>query len=418
MYKIDNDTRRAIFENILESQDHTIDTLQQLVRFQTVNPPGNEQEHQEYLAEKLSDLGLDVQMLEAERGRPNLVAIHKGNGGGRNLLHYAGHADVVDPGDKAEWDYDPFSGLIDDGWILGRGSVDHKGPIAASIGALSAIIECGIELAGDVVFTVPVDEERGSEVGTKYLLKHNALYGDMGIYASAGFLEQVLISCSGGLSFQIDVMGRSSHSGYPSAGVNAIRNAAELVIALQDMEFKKINPFWNPKDDDRLKPTRTGSLTIGEISGGEALNVVPGSCKLRGSRRLIPTETVDEAKQQIEAVVTEMVTGDPDFKAEIKYLSAVHGINTSRDEDVVKIVQEAVRDIGLEPEIGGSSGGFDARWIVDELGIPFVSYGAGWNGRDGKLCLHAPNECISIDNVLGMTKGFAMIMLRACGISQ
>jgi acetylornithine deacetylase/succinyl-diaminopimelate desuccinylase-like protein len=54
---------------------------------------------------------------------------------------------------------------------------------------------------------------------------------------------------------------------------------------------------------------------------------------------------------------------------------------------------------------------------VDALGIPMVSYGAGWNGPDGKLCIHTPNECISMDNLVGMAKGFAMIMLHACGVA-
>jgi acetylornithine deacetylase/succinyl-diaminopimelate desuccinylase-like protein len=71
----------------------------------------------------------------------------------------------------------------------------------------------------------------------------------------------------------------------------------------------------------------------------------------------------------------------------------------------------------LEPHIGASSGGFDARWIVDALHIPMVSYGAGWNGPDGKLCIHSSAECITIENLVNMSKGFAAIMLRACGVA-
>ena len=94
------------------------------------------------------------------------------------------------------------------------------------------------------------------------------------------------------------------------------------------------------------------------------------------------------------------------------------GINTPADAPLVHLVEGAVRDIGLEPVLDGCSGGFDARWIVQALGIPMVSYGAGWNGPDGNLCLHTPNECIQIDNLIGMAKGFAMILLRACGVAN
>jgi acetylornithine deacetylase/succinyl-diaminopimelate desuccinylase family protein len=418
VYKPDSPLKQTIFEHIDGRQDQIVATLQDLVRFPTVNPPGDEQDHQDYVASRLKALGLDVKMIEAVSGRPNIVAILKGTGGGQNLLHYAGHADVVGAGDESAWQYPPFAGTVDNGWIFGRGAVDHKAPIAASLGALEAIVESGLQLAGDIVFMVPVDEERGSQAGTKYLLQQDVLYGDMGIYASAGFLEQVLISCSGTLSFEIKVVGRSSHSGYPKAGINAIEKASKLVLALQSMQFKKINPYWNPEDNDLLKPTRTGSLTVAQIQGGEAMNVVPGSCIVRASRRLIPNESVTEAKSEIEDLMASLSADDPDFEAEINYLTAVNGINTHPESDVVQIVQAAVRDIGLQPEVGGSSGGFDARWIVDALDIPFVSYGAGWNGPDGKLCLHAPNEAITIKNLMGMTRAFAMIMLRACEVAE
>jgi acetylornithine deacetylase/succinyl-diaminopimelate desuccinylase-like protein len=184
------------------------------------------------------------------------------------------------------------------------------------------------------------------------------------------------------------------------------------------MQFEKVNPFWNPADTDRLKPGRTGTLTVAHIAGGGALNVVPGACRVAGSRRLIPNETVDEAKRQIDEVVERLKVEGSDFEAQVRYPIGVHGINTPRDSEVVHVVEAAVRDLGLEPEIGGSSGGFDCRWITDRLGIPFVSYGAGWNGPDGKLCLHAPNEAITIADLVGMAKGFAMIMVRACGVTK
>ena len=416
MNKIDPKLKNKIFAAIDGSQDRLVATLAALVGFPTVNPPGDEQAHQEYVAAELRALGFKPEFYTKENGRPNLVAVRKGSGGGRSLLHYAGHADVVAAGDEKLWPHPPFSGTVEDGWLYGRGAVDHKAPIAASLGALRALAECGVEFAGDLVFMVPVDEERGSTVGTKYLLEQDVLYGDMGIYASAGFLEQILISCSGTLTFEIDVIGRASHSGYPAAGINAIAKAARLVTALTEMKFEKVNPFWNPADTDRLKPSRTGTLTVAQIAGGGALNVVPGTCRVAGSRRLIPTETVDEAKRQIDELVERLKVEDSDFEAELRYPIGVHGINTPRDAEVVQVVEAAVRDLGLEPEIGGSSGGFDCRWITDALGIPFVSYGAGWNGPDGKLCLHAPNEAITIADLVGMAKGFAMIMSRACGV--
>lgn len=416
---IDLELKELLLADIDAAEPEIIGTLQRLVQFATVNPPGNEGGHQAFVAAELEALGLEVSMVEAQPGRPNVIGVLKGTGGGKNLLHYAGHADVVTAGDESQWAYPPFAGEVHDGWLYGRGAVDHKAPIAASLGALRAIVTNGIRLQGDLIFLVPVDEECGSYAGTKYLLEQNRLYGDMGIYASAGFLPEILISCAGSVQFEVTVRGRTAHGGWSHKGINAIEKASKLVLALQSMVFTTVNPMWKPEHEkDRLAPSRTGAMTVTQIESSSPAGSVPDVCVLRATRRLVPNETVAEAKAQIEAVVDRLRKDDPNFNAEIRYVAAVNGLNTAPDDPLVQHVSEAVRDIGLEPVIGGSSGGFDARWIVDKLGIPFVSYGAGWNGPDGKLCLHVPNEAITIADLMGMARAYAMIMLRVCGISD
>lgn len=411
--------KACILEDISRAEPETVASLQRLVQFPSVNPPGNEAAHQQYLAAELEALGLSVSLVEREPGRPNLIAILKGTGGGKHLLHYAGHADVVTAGDESEWVYPPFGGELHNGWIYGRGAVDHKAPIAASLAALRALLANGVRLKGDLVFLVPVDEERGSYAGTKYLLSQGLLYGDMGIYASAGFLEQVLISCSGSVQFEIDVHGVTAHGGWSHKGINAIEKASKLVLALQSMQFTKVDPLWKPiHEQSRLSPSRTGSMTVTQIEARSPAGSVPDFCRIQGMRRLVPIETVDEAKAEIETVLNQLRADDPRFVAELRYISAVNGLNTSPDNPLVHHVSDAIRDIGLEPEIDGSSGGFDARHIVEALNIPFVSYGAGWNGPDGELCLHKPNEAITVDNLMGMARAYAMIMLRICGVSE
>lgn len=418
MVVLDSALKEKLLADVAQAQERLVSTLQDLVRFPTVNPPGNERAHQEYVAARLQEMGLEVQIAAVDPERPNIVALLPGAGGGKNLLHYAGHADVVEIGDESQWDYPPFGGEVHDGWLYGRGAVDHKAPIAASLIALETLIKNDIRLSGDILFMVPVDEEKGSTIGTKFLLDQGLLHGDMGVYASAGFLDEVLIACGGSLVFEITVLGGPPQNSWGALGVNAFEKAATLVLALQNLAFDKINPFWQPEFNDALKPTRTGILTVTGMMGGQAYTGTPHSCLIRGGRRLIPNETLDEAKGQIEAVLGAISQNDPDFKAEIAYLTGVHGINTPRDDPLVMAVEQAIEDIGLEPRIGGSSGGFDARWIVDKLDLPFVSYGAGWNGPDGKLCLHAPNEAISIENLVGMAKAYTMLMIRACGLAE
>jgi acetylornithine deacetylase len=230
----------------------------------------------------------------------------------------------------------------------------------------------------------------------------------------------VLISCSGSVRFEVIVRGKTAHGGWSHKGVNAIAQASKLVLALQSMQFDVVDPLWDAEksEHDRLSPARTGSLSVVQIEGSSPAGSVPDTCRIRASRRLVPSETVTEAKQQIEDLIDSLRQADPTFVAEINYTAAVNGMNTAPDDPLVGHVCEAVRDIGLTPEIGGSSGGFDARWIVDKLGIPFVSYGAGWNGPDGNLCLHVENEAITVDDLLGMARAYAMIMMRVCGVSD
>lgn len=406
---------QTVLEAIELNRRELVETLQQLIHFPTVNPPGNEKAHQEYIAARLQELGIEPKLVEVVPGRPNVIGVLKGAGGGRNLLQYAGHADVVDPGDPAAWRFDPFSGMVHDGWLYGRGAADHKGSIAASLAALKAIIESGITLAGDVLFLVPVDEEMGSQAGTRHLLKTGLLYGDMGIYGSGGFLHQVLVACSGTLNLDIHVIGKKVHGGYPHLGINAIEKASKLVLALQGLKIEKLNPWWDPKNTGIVSPTRTGTLVVADIQGDGGVGV-PGECTVRVVRRLIPNETVEEAMGQITDIIDGLSRQDPEFKATIEITAAVAGINTPPDSPLVQVVTGAIRQLGMEPVIGGSSGGFDARWIVDALGIPMVSYGAGWAGPDGEFCIHAPNECINVDDLVGMAKGFALIMLDACGV--
>lgn len=407
----------SVLDHIERHRGEVIETLQSLIQFPTVNPPGNEKAHQEFLAARLQDMGIRPQLVEAVAGRPNLVAVMPGSGSGHNLLHYAGHADVVSAGDLAAWHYDPFGGEVHDGWLYGRGAADHKGSIAASLAALKAIVETGVALAGDVLFLVPVDEERGSAAGTRHLVKTGLLYGDMGIYGSAGFLHQVIVACSGTLNLEMCVSGKKAHGGYPHLGINAIEKASKLVLALQAMEFDKLNPWWDPDATDLVSPTRTGTLVVTDIHGGGGVGV-PDACSLNVERRLIPNESVEEAMGQITDVMASLAQDDPEFEAAVNVTAAVAGINTPLDSPIVQAVEDAIRQLGMEPVIGGSSGGFDARWIVDGLGVPMVSYGAGWAGPDGQFCIHAPNECIRVDDLIGMAKGFALIMLNVCSVRE
>ena len=149
--------------------------LQELVRIPTVNPPGeNYRECAEFIGGRLREFGYDVAYVEAT-GRPEHTARHPRvnvlgtlrDTPARPRLHFNGHFDVVPVGDG--WTVDPFSGIVRDGKIFGRGTTDQKAGIAASIYAVEALRRAGVRLRGNVEQSGTVDEESGGVAGMAYL---------------------------------------------------------------------------------------------------------------------------------------------------------------------------------------------------------------------------------------------------------
>jgi acetylornithine deacetylase/succinyl-diaminopimelate desuccinylase-like protein len=155
--------------------------LQRLIRFPTVNPPGDEGPCVSYVADLLRDAGIEVRLLAAEPGRPNLIARVPGRGVAPALLLHA-HADVV-PVDGQEWTVPPFEGRLADGHIWGRGAIDMKGGLAMMLAVLLRMrVEDSLP-AGDVLLAVSPDEECGSEVGVRFLVDRHAGLFDKVAYA-------------------------------------------------------------------------------------------------------------------------------------------------------------------------------------------------------------------------------------------
>src|ERR1700733_14002967 len=125
----------------MELERETTDVLQRLVRFNTVNPPGNERAAVEYLAGYVGDAGFETELLAATDERPNLVATLTGEADGPTLV-YLGHVDTV-LADPADWKHDPWSGDLADGFLWGRGSLDMKSQVAAEAVAAVALAREG-----------------------------------------------------------------------------------------------------------------------------------------------------------------------------------------------------------------------------------------------------------------------------------
>ena len=141
-------------------RDEAVGLLQELIRIDTVNPPGNETRAAELLRDYLEDAGVSCQLYARVPERANLVARLPGRGSGPRLLLLS-HTDTV-LADPAEWTVDPWSGALRDGCVWGRGALDMKGQVAASAVAIASLAREGFRPSGDLIFAATADEELGS----------------------------------------------------------------------------------------------------------------------------------------------------------------------------------------------------------------------------------------------------------------
>jgi acetylornithine deacetylase/succinyl-diaminopimelate desuccinylase-like protein len=150
----------------MDLQEETAEVLATLIRFRTVNPPGNERECQQWLADYLSDAGLDVELDGAEPERPNLVATYRGGDG--PTLGYLSHVDTV-LADAEDWTADPWGAELRDGFLYGRGTIDMKNQTAAEAVAAAHLARSGARFGGTLKVISVADEETGGILGAKWI---------------------------------------------------------------------------------------------------------------------------------------------------------------------------------------------------------------------------------------------------------
>jgi len=151
--------------------ERPIELLQNLVRFDTTNPPGDERECILYIEGLLKEAGISAQLIGRIDQRPNLIARLKGQGSAPPLLLY-GHVDVVTTQNQ-QWTHPPFEGKIADGYLWGRGTLDMKGGVAMMLAAFLKAKAEGTSLPGDVIFAAVADEEAGGDFGVRYLVEEH-----------------------------------------------------------------------------------------------------------------------------------------------------------------------------------------------------------------------------------------------------
>ena len=382
--------------------EYALKLTKELVRIPSVT--GEEGEIAKFLAEELSGLGLRVELRRVQGDRFNVIGVLKGEEKGIALAFH-GHTDTVPPYGME----DPFSAEEDEEHIYGRGSCDQKAGLAASIAALKAIVDSGIELRKGLAFLGVVDEER--EHRGSYALVEDGFKADAAICTEPTGLE-IAVGCKGTLPVKITTFGKAAHGSAPWRGVNAVYKMAKVLLALEELEPKSVTV-------PGVGEVR-GSLNVGLIRGGEAYNIVPDSCSIWIDRRLVPGETPEDALREIREILDELGRSDPDFRAELSVdrpdwewepikKRGLKPCLVNPEEDIVRWIREAHESVaGDRSKLKFSSGYFEMDFLVNDLGIPTVAYGPG----DPELA-HTPEERVSKRQIVIASRVYAAVAMSA-----
>lgn len=377
-------------------RDRVVERLTRLVRTASENPPGNEAEVAAEVTEQCSALGLDVTQHEAEPDRPSVVAsMSQGSG---PTLCYCSHIDVVPAGDPSLWEDDPFGAVLRDGRLHGRGSSDAKGPVAASIEAVAALRDAGVDLNGTLQLALVADEEAMGFKGAGYLVDEGIVRPDMAIIGEPTSLR-VVRAQRGACWMRIMTRGVATHGSAPERGISAIRHMAEIVLRLEETVPDITHPIVGGP-----------SLSVGTIRGGEKVNIVPAGCLIEVDRRTIPGETKESVLANVQEAIELAKKRFPDIDATAEIAFFAEPFDVGDDGRLVTGVRDAVTEaLGREAELIGFRGASDARFIA-ATGAEVVLCGPG----DITLA-HTAREFIEVDELVNGALAYAVAFARLLG---
>jgi acetylornithine deacetylase/succinyl-diaminopimelate desuccinylase-like protein len=334
----------------------TVERLQALLRFDTVNPPGNELPLAKDLAEVLEGEGIETQLLEPSPGRAAVIARLKGNGSERPVMLMA-HMDVVDV-ERDKWSCDPFAGVVKDGYVYGRGAIDDKGMLACNLMCMLELKRAGAELARDVIFLATSDEEAGGEDGIKWVVSEHSDLIDAEFAINEGGRTRIVEGGRRYLAIQtaekishavrVTARGPAGHAAIPLAD-NAILRLGRALAQLAGYT----EPVTLTSTTRRFFSELSGMWPVEkERAAMEALVSSDQSKSEEGARVLAGIPVLNAVMRNgISAVqVAGGVAGNV-IPAEVTALLNVRTIPGHRIEDVVERLRAALEGDGIEVEI-------------------------------------------------------------------
>ena len=389
----------------MQTVDYQLATtvLQDLVRIPSVNPDlvpdaDGEAKIANYIADTLDGWGLEVQVREIAEGRLNVIATLEGAGAGRTLL-FNGHMDTVGVEGMAE----PYSGEVRDGRLYGRGAIDMKGSLAATMAATKNLIDSGITLRGSVIFTYVADEEYAS-IGTSAIaddIRQGRLRRPDGAVNTEATGLRVGIGHKGFTWLEVVTEGKAAHGSRPDLGVDAIAQMGKLLV-----EVDRLQEQLAAGDQHSL--LGAGSVHASLVNGGREMSSYPARCTLRLERRTVPSESADSVAEEIEEIISRLSTEDPAFHASSRVMLVRNPWQADPRSQIVKTTAAAIEAVTGAPSATMTQTGWLDSALLGDVGIPTVICGPSGEG------LHSEVESIDVTSLGTCTEIYAEIIRRFC----
>jgi acetylornithine deacetylase len=423
--------QQRVHEWVQHERGTIVDCLRYLVAIDTQNlaPLGNELQGQMAIAAMLRTLHCDVDVYEINNvpgllqhphywaarpctGRPNVMAIQRGKGGGRSLM-FSGHMDTVPVGPDA-WQYKPWGGEISDGKLFGLGAYDMKGGLMAAVMALRAINDLGVQLKGDLMIESVVDEEFGGCNGTLAgRLKYNA---DLAIVPEPTNLT-VCSAHHGGLMLRVIFTGKPGWSFSPERPVDPIIAMARFVQLLNDWAIDRQRRISAPaiyKTDPQL-PVLINQVKAGDVTLPFFADRVPGSAWLTLWAETYPGMTQHDVLADLQRFYKSAQASDPVLAAfeplwqPIRWLD---GSSIATDHPGVQLLAQVTSAVRQQKAtVQGALFACDGPMFNLYSSTPMVLLGPS-GGQP-----HSPDEFILIEEYLQLVEIFIHTAMDWCGIA-
>ena len=346
-----------------------------------------------FLAKKLKSLGFKCKILEFKKGKGKPIKnLYAKFGSKQPNLCYAGHTDVVPPGNYKDWTVNPFKPKVKRGFLIGRGANDMKSSIACFVSAVSHYLNTHKKFKGSISFLITGDEEGYATNGTKKVVDYLKKRGEKINFCIVGeptnpkrLGEMIKIGRRGSLTAELEIFGTQGHIAYPHLSNNPINTLVKICFELKKNKLDKGNKNFQPSN---LEFTRI-------YVDNKAHNVIPASAKTQFNVRYNNLQSASKLKKRINIIIKK-ISKKNNCKYKINYLENGEAFLTKPGKNIMlakKIIKKVTK---INPVFSTTGGTSDARFIKKIA--PCLEFGLV------NKTMHKIDECVSLGDLKKLKK--------------